>query len=88
MPIAEGAFGAITPELAEWLDMLVERRAMAIAAAAGIPESTVRNRLSRLEDVAGCADRRELVRWWLDNKKPWLQWILDRLHVDPAELAV
>jgi hypothetical protein len=47
----------------------------------------VRDRLVKLEDLAGCTDQRDLARWWLENKKPWLLWLLGRLHVDPKDLA-
>ena len=73
MPIAETAFAAITPELAEWLDMLVAQRPRKeIAVAFGLADSTVRDRFLKLETLAGCADQRELARWLLENKKAWL----------------
>lgn len=88
MPVELHAFGAITPELAVWLDMLVAQRPRReIAVAAGLPESTVRDRLVKLETLVGAADQSEMVRWWLENKQPWLRWLLDLLHVDPSELA-
>lgn len=89
MPPADNAvFKGITPELAVWLDLLVEQRSRKeIAAAAGLPESTVRDRLARLETLAGAADQREMVRWWLANKEPWLRWLLQILRVDPRKLA-
>lgn len=76
MPVELHAFGAITPELAVWLDMLVAQRPRReIAVAAGLPESTVRDRLVKLETLVGAADQREMVRWWLENKQPWLRWL-------------
>lgn len=88
IPLEPHAFGVITPDLALWLDMLVDQRSRKeIAAAAGLPESTVRDRLVRLETLVGAADQREMVRWWLENKRPWLRWLVAVLNVDPAELA-
>lgn len=88
MPVEQNAFGAITPDLALWLDLLVNQRTRKeIAAGAGLPESTVRDRLVRLASLIGAADQRELVRWWLENKEPWLRWLLDLLQVDPKTLA-
>lgn len=88
MPLEPHAYGLITPGMAAWLDVLVDQRPRKeIAAAAGLSESTVRDRLVRLESLTGSSDQRELVRWWLEHKRPWLRWLLDLLHVDPNELA-
>lgn len=88
MPVTQTAFRAITPDLAVWLDMLVDQRSRKeIAATAGLAESTLRDRLVRLENVTGAADQRELVRWWRENRVPWVRWLIESLHIDPRELA-
>lgn len=87
MPITQTAFRAISPDLAVWLDMLVDQRTRKeIASTAGVAESTLRDHLARLENLVGAADQRELVRWWRENRVPWVRWLLDCLHVDPQEL--
>lgn len=88
MPITQTAFRAITPDLAVWLDMLVDQRTRKeIAANAGIAESTLRDHLARLENLIGVPDQRELVRWWRENRVSRVRWLLESLHVDPRELA-
>ncbi|MCA9823849.1 MAG: hypothetical protein KC482_05190 [Dehalococcoidia bacterium] len=88
MPPAEQAYEELTPQLVVMLDMVVEQRTRKeIADWAGVTESAIRDRLLRLEAITESGDQRELARWWLAHKKPWLLWLLAQLKVDPQELV-
>jgi DNA-binding CsgD family transcriptional regulator len=58
-----------------------------IAGVLGIEYNGVRSHVQRLKERTGCADVREVGRWWRANRARWLLGLAAAGGVAPAELA-
>ncbi|MCA9825722.1 MAG: hypothetical protein KC482_04150 [Dehalococcoidia bacterium] len=88
MPIAEQAYAELTLRTVGVLNLVVEQRTRReITEAMGIPASTLRDMLGRLESLTGSENQRELARWWQQNRVPWVRWLLGQMGLTLGDLA-
>lgn len=82
-----GSYSAVSIRLAQVLAYLARQYTFKqIEQRLAIPPSTIRDDLARARLATNCADNRELIRWWLDSRLHWAQWVLEGAGIPVDEL--
>jgi DNA-binding CsgD family transcriptional regulator len=78
----------VTPRQARVLREIESGRTLKeVAEILGIEYSGVRSHIQRLKEKTGCADVREVGRWWRANRGRWLLGLAEAGGVELAELG-
>jgi DNA-binding CsgD family transcriptional regulator len=88
MPLANHVYAQITVRMACVLALVAAQHTQeAIAERLDLAPRTVRNDVEHAKALAGCESQRELARWWLENRRGWLLWLMEQVGIDRGEVA-